>query len=120
MMACRQQNHVLFLVLGLAFALLVAEPTLVHAAETGGTGAAATGDLPWKAPLSKIADALTGPVAYWMSLLGIFVAGAVLVFGGEVNQFVRSLVMLILVAAVMMNAKAMMTAIFAKSAVLLP
>jgi type IV secretion system protein VirB2 len=103
-----------FLTLLILAAAVVAvfDPDLAHAAETNT-------DMPWNTPLQNIAAALTGKVAYWLTLLGVFVAGAVLVFGGEINQFVRSLAMLILVGSVMAGATAVMSTIFTQTAVIL-
>jgi type IV secretion system protein VirB2 len=59
-------------------------------ASTGG------GSLPWETPLEAIRDSVTGPVAYAISLMGIVVAGAMLVWGGEIGDFVRRIIMLTL------------------------
>jgi type IV secretion system protein VirB2 len=61
---------------GLILAFLATEA----AASTGG------GSLPWETPLQTIATSITGPVAYAISLIDIVVAGAMLVWGGEVNE----------------------------------
>jgi type IV secretion system protein VirB2 len=37
------------------------------------------GSLPWEGPLQTITTSMTGPVAYAISLIGIVVAGAMLV-----------------------------------------
>ena len=63
--------------------------TATVSASTGGTA------LPWEGPLQAIADSLTGPVAYVISVVGIVVAGAMLVWGGEINEFARRLIMLV-------------------------
>ena len=42
---------------------------------------------------------ITGPVAFTISLLAMVAAGAALVFGGEINEFVRRIIMLVLVAS---------------------
>lgn len=98
------------LIMALVFAAsAIIDPSLAHASKTSG--------LPWDGPLQKVGDALTGTVAYYLSLLGIFVSGAVLVFGGEINQFVRSLAMVVLVASVMAGAGTMMEKLFTNSAV---
>jgi type IV secretion system protein VirB2 len=64
------------------------------AASTGG------GSLPWETPLQTIATSITGPVAYAISLIGIVVAGAMLVWGGEINEFARRMIMLVLVLVI--------------------
>jgi type IV secretion system protein VirB2 len=71
--------------------LVLAFPATDAAASTGGSS------LPWESPLQTIATSMTGPVAYAISLIGIVVAGAMLVWGGEINEFARRLIMLVLV-----------------------
>ena len=94
---------------GIAFLTL---PDLAHAATTGGTG------LEWETPLQKIRDSVTGPVAYAISLLGIVVTGAVLVFGGEINEFVRRVIMLVMVVSLMVFAADILNTLFNKGAVI--
>ena len=59
-----------------------------------------------------------GPVAYAISLLGIVVTGAILVFGGEINEFVRRLIMLVLVISLMVFAADLLNTLFNKGAVI--
>lgn len=87
-----------------------------HAAQAGTTGGGA--GLPWETPLEKIRDSLTGPVAYVISLLGIVVAGATLVFGGEINDFVRRIIMLVLVISLIIWASNVLETLFQSGAVL--
>jgi type IV secretion system protein TrbC len=80
-------------VLVLIVLLLVAlHPDAAHASSAGG-------GLPWDAPLTTLKNDLTGPVAFTISLLAMVACGAALVFGGEINEFVRRIIMLVLVAA---------------------
>ena len=87
-------------------------PSFAHAASTGGSG------LEWETPLQKIRDSVTGPVAYAISLLGIVVTGAILVFGGEINEFVRRLIMLVLVISLTVFAADLLNTLFNKGAVI--
>ena len=48
-----------------------------------------TGSLPWDAPLQTLAADLTGPVATSISVIALFVAGAILVFGEDLSHFAR-------------------------------
>ena len=57
-------------------------------------------------------------MAYAVSLMGIVVAGATLVFGGEINEFVRRVIMLILVVSLIMFASNILTTLFAAGAVI--
>ena len=59
---------------------------------------AATG-LPWDAPLQTLQNDLTGPVATSISVLGLFAAGAALVFGEELGSFVRRALLLVVAIA---------------------
>lgn len=51
--------------------------------------ASAGGGLPYEAWLTKLQQSMTGPVAFSVSLIGIVGAGGVLIFGGELNAFLR-------------------------------
>lgn len=84
--------------------LLDGSPAL---ASTGG-GAA----LPWETPLQAISASVTGPIAYAISLMGIVVAGAMLVWGGEINEFARRIIMLTLVISLIVFASNIMSTLF--------
>lgn len=77
---------------GLILSALACHPNFAHAASAGGS-------LPWDTPLTTLRNDITGPVAFTISLLAMVACGAALVFGGEVNEFIRRLIMLVLVAA---------------------
>ena len=72
-------------------------PTLAHAAGAGGGG------LPWDGPLTTLRNNLTGPFAFTISLIAFVAAGITLVFGGEVNEFIRRLIYVVLVAAMLVS-----------------
>ncbi len=80
---------------------------------------ASTG-LEWEAPLQAVQRSLTGPVAFAISFLGICVCGFILIWGGEINEFVRRMVMLILVIAVIMFAGNILRRMFAGGAAVIP
>lgn len=82
---------------GLTIAVLglVAGPAM---AATGGGG------LPWEAPLQQVQQSITGPVAGFIALAAIAVAGGMLIFGGELNDFARRLMYVVLVAGVLLGA----------------
>jgi type IV secretion system protein VirB2 len=90
------------IVLFLALAVLAPEAI----AGTGG------GALPWESPLQTIADSISGPVAYAISLIGIVVAGAMLVWGGEINEFARRIIMLVLVISLIVFATQLLSTLF--------
>lgn len=80
---------------------------------SAGTG----GDLPYETWLESLRNSVTGPVAFAIALIGIVVAGSVLIFGGDMNGFFRSIVFIILVMALIIGANNMMTTFFGKGAV---
>ena len=95
------------LILGFTFAFT----SYAHAS------AGAGGGLPYEAWLTKLQQSMTGPVAFSVSLIGIVGAGGVLIFGGELNAFLRTLVFIVLVMALLVGANTMMSGIFGAGAV---
>ena len=71
--------------------------------------AAAGGGLPYEPWLEKIQTSMTGPVAFAFAIIGIVVAGAVLIFGGELNGFIRTLLFVALIMGLIIGAQNMMT-----------
>ena len=84
----------------------------VHAA-TGAGGA-----LPYETWLNALRTSVTGPVAFAVSIIGIVVAGGMLIFGGELNHFFRSLIFLVLVMALTVGAQNMMGTFFGQGALI--
>jgi type IV secretion system protein VirB2 len=76
-----------------------------------------SGGLPWESPLKTVSDSLTGPVAYAVSLIGVVVTGAMLIFGGEINEFARRIIMLVLVVALLVSATNLLSTLFSTGAV---
>ena len=89
---------------------------MVTAANASGGGG---GGLPWEAPLKKIADSLTGPVALAISLIAFVVAGGTLVFGGELSEFARRAVMVVLAVAFLVLGGQFMSTLFGVSGALI-
>lgn len=79
---------------GLAVAVATSEPALA-----GGGGG-----LPWEGPLQQIQESITGPVAGFIALAAVAVAGGMLIFGGELNDFARRLMYVVLVAGILLGA----------------
>lgn len=65
--------------------------------------------LPWEGPIEKLRNSLSGPVAFAIALLGIVVCGAMLIWGGEISEFVRRIIMLVLVVSVIVFANSLLT-----------
>lgn len=79
----------------LAAGLIILASLCPEAAQASTAG----GALPWDGPLTTLKNDLTGPVAFTISLLAMVACGAALVFGGEINDFIRRIIMLVLVVA---------------------
>ena len=96
----------------LAFgALALLRPQAALAAAAGG-GAG----LPWETPLVTIETSITGPVAYAISLIAITSAGATLVWGGEISEFTRRIIFVVLVIGLLAFAAQVYSTIFAAGA----
>ena len=94
--------------LGLIMSALWLLPDIAMAANNGG----GSGGLPWETPLQTLSNSIKGPVAYAISLMGIVAAGAMLIWGGEINEFVRRIIMLILVISLIVFASNILTTLF--------
>src|SRR5664280_2286496 len=74
------------------------------------------GGLPYETWLTSLQNSVTGPVAFTLSIIGIVVAGGVLIFGGDLNGFFRTLIFIVLVMALLVGAQNMMSSFFGKGA----
>lgn len=92
----------------LVFLLLVVSPAMA----SEGTG----GSLPYESWLTNLRNSVTGPVAFALSVIGIVVAGSMLIFGGEISGFFRTLIFLVLVMAMLVGAQNMMGTFFGRGA----
>jgi type IV secretion system protein VirB2 len=93
-----------------AVLVLMLLPDMAHAS--------ATSDLPFTDGLEKLKGAISGPVAFGISLVGIIAAGAMLIFGGEMSGFLRTLVFLVLVIAIIVNASNIIVALGGNAAMI--
>lgn len=106
-----QTKKAFIAMLGLMLLLaLIALPDTALAASSEGGG------LPYESWLTKLRTSVTGPVAFALSIIGLVVAGGVLIFGGELNAFFRTLIFLVLVMALIIGANNMMTTFFGQGA----
>lgn len=78
--------------------------------------ASAGGGLPFDSWLTKIQKSITGPFAFSAAIIGLVAAGATLIFGGELNGFMRTLIFFVLVLSFLVAAQNTMTAITGKGA----
>lgn len=86
--------------LSLGFCILVLALAATDTALASGGG----GGLPWEGPLQRIQQSITGPVAGFIALAAVAVAGGMLIFGGELNDFARRLMYVVLVAGILLGA----------------
>lgn len=85
--------------------ILALVTTLAHA-QINNTN---TPTLPWEAPLTNLAGSLTGPVAKAIGVIALAVAGGMLAFGGELAEFTKRILMVVLALAVMLLAGGFIT-----------
>ena len=100
------------LCIGLALALAFMALAPQHALAAQGTG----GALPYESWLTNLRNSVTGPVAFALAIIGIVIAGGVLIFGGDLNGFFRTLIFLVLVMALLVGAQNMMSTFFGRGA----
>ena len=103
--------HLLAAALLMGMIILAISPEAVATTATTGTA--------FDGPLETLRGVFTGPIAYTAALLGIVVAGAMLVFGGEIGEFAKRLIMLVLVIAVVVLAATVLTDFFGTGAAVL-
>ena len=104
------QRTMFYLGLAVVLALLLLAPQ--HAFASEGTG----GSLPYEGWLTNLRNSVTGPVAFALSIIGIVVAGGILIFGGELNGFFRTLIFIVLVMALLVGAQNVMSTFFGRGA----
>ena len=90
----RFSRPILMSAIALATGAILASPAL----------ASSGGGLPWEGPLQQIQESITGPVAGFIALAAVAVAGGMLIFGGELNDFARRLMYVVLVAGILLGA----------------
>lgn len=105
----KRSTMLFYIALALAFAYVFLLPQAM--ATTGAGGA-----LPYEDWLTNLRNSVTGPVAFSLSIIGIVIAGGVLIFGGDLNGFFRTLMFLVLVMAFLVGAQNMMSTFFSRGA----
>ena len=81
--------------------------------------ASATG-LPWESSLQTLQDSVSGPVAMSLSVISIIVFGSMLIFGGEISQFAKSMCMVALVIALVVSSQSVLSTLFGVSSAVVP
>jgi len=108
-MPCFNVSYRTLVVLGVALLLLIASYP-AFAANTAGGG------LPIDDWLTKIRQSVTGPFAFTAAIVGLVGAGATLIFGGDMNGFLRTLIFIVLVLCFLVAAQNTITAITGQGA----
>lgn len=101
--------------LAMAVAVGLVAVSLPHLAlaSTANTG----GGLPYEGYLTNITKSISGPLAYVIALAGVAGAGGTLIFGGDLNGFLRVIILLVCFAALLISAPALLSAISGAGAV---
>jgi len=89
-----------------------------HAADASGAGGGA--GLPWEGPLDKLRQSISGPVAFVIALLGIIACGATLIWGGEISEFTRRIIYVVLVVCLIVFANTLLTGALFSGAMIPP
>jgi type IV secretion system protein VirB2 len=90
--------------IGAALMLLVTAHPAFASSTTGG-------GLPFDSWFTNIRTSITGPFAYTASVVGLVGAGATLIFGGDMNGFLRTLIFIVLVLCLIVGAQNTISAI---------
>ena len=101
-------KHTFLAFLGAMLFFVAAEPAMASNASGGG--------LPFDSWLTNIRTSVTGPLALTGSIIGIVAAGLTLIFGGDMNGFLRTLVFLVLVLSLIVGAQNALSAITGQGA----
>lgn len=101
-------RHAFIVFLGAMLFFIAAEPAL--ASNTTGGG------LPFDDWMTNIRTSITGPFAYTASIVGLVGAGAMLIFGGDMNGFLRTLIFIVLVLSFLVAAQNTLSAITGQGA----
>jgi type IV secretion system protein VirB2 len=104
--AVRRSAPLILFLAFVAFTIIMPHTALANTADTS------SGGLPWESPLKTLRESFSGPVAFAISLIGIIVCGCMLIWGGEINEFARRMIMVVLVVAVIVLANSLLTGLF--------
>ena len=111
-MTLSKQKQLFWLLFSIAAITLLFTPDAFASAGSGG-------GLPYESWLTKVRQSVTGPVAFTLSIVGIVGAGALLIFGGEINGFIKTLVFIVLVAALLVGAQNLLSTITGTGSIIL-
>jgi type IV secretion system protein TrbC len=67
--------------------------------------ATAGGGLPFEGWLTKLQNSITGPYAFTAAILGLVAAGSALIFGGDMNGVLKTLLVMVLAMSFLVAAQ---------------
>ena len=102
-------SFALFL-MGAVMFLSIAEPAFAKTGSGGGGG------MPWESGLQTVRDSIKGPVAVGVSLIAIVASGVMLVFGGDMQGFMRTGAYLALVIGLIVAAENILSTLYKDAA----
>ncbi|MGJ0637198.1 TrbC/VirB2 family protein [Xenorhabdus bovienii] len=102
-------NNKTLLFIGITLLLMLA----THPAFASNTSG---GGLPFDEWFTKVRQSVTGPFAFTAAIVGLVGAGATLIFGGDMNGFLRTLIFVVLVLAFLVAAQNTLAAITGQGA----
>lgn len=100
----------IFVSMLLLTALFITEPAFASSSAGGG--------LPFDSWLTKVTNSITGPFAFTVSIVGIVAAGAMLIFGGDMSGFMKTMIFIVLVLSFVIAAKNTLSSLTGTSAVI--
>jgi len=89
--------------------------TILFCAQMASAYAGQNQGLPWEGPLDKLADFFTGPFAKSISLIAIVICFGILIFGGELNDFAKKAIYVVIGVAGVVGASSLLTNLFGGS-----
>lgn len=96
---------------------LMAAGLLTLLAPVAAQASRAGAGLAWESPSALIVQSLTGPIAMGVSTLAIFGTGAALIWGAEIKDFTRTIIMVGLIIAMIALAAQILAQLFGVGAV---
>ena len=94
------------------FFLRAGLPVFAAAVFVGNAFAGTGPSMPWDDGLDKLVKNLTGKTALAIGVLAMFAAAAALVFGGEMSEFTRRIILMILAVALMVSGASLLNIFF--------
>lgn len=84
-----------------------------------GQANASNQNLPWEAPIQQLVQSFSGPLAIGISVIGITVAGMLLIFRGEMGDFGRRMCMIVLAVSIVAGATSLFNTFFTTTGALI-